>query len=66
MSQFVVEFDENGNPINDKIFTKTDFTKMENFILSFQPVTIITRRYASIDSFNAHIEIPTNRINNEI
>lgn len=66
MSQFTVEFDENGNPIMGRTLTKTDFKKMENFVLSFQPVTIITRRYASIDSFNAHIEIPTNRINNGI
>ena len=66
MSQFELEFDENGNPITGRIFTRTDFKKMENFVLSFQPVTIVTRRYASIDSFNAHIEIPTNRINNEI
>ena len=66
MSQFEVEFDENGNPIMGRTLTRTDFKKMENFVLSFQPVTIITRRYASIDSFNAHIEIPTNRINNEI
>lgn len=66
MSQFEVEFDENDNPIMGRTLTKTDFKKIENFLLSFQPVTIITRRYASIDSFNAHIEIPTNRINNEI
>lgn len=66
MSQFELEFDENGNPITGRTFTRTDFKKMENFVLSFQPVTIITRRYASIDFFNVHIEIPTNRINNEI
>ena len=66
MSQFEVEFDENGNPITGRTFTKNDFKKMENFVLSFQPVTIVTRRYASIDSFTAHIEIPTTRINNGI
>lgn len=66
MSQFELEFDANGNPIMGRTLTKTDFKKMENFVLSFQPVTIVTRRYASIDSFNAHIEIPTNRINNGI
>lgn len=66
MSQFELEFDENGNPIMGRTLTKNDFKKMENFVLSFQPVTIVTRRYASIDSFNAHIEIPTNRINNGI
>lgn len=66
MSQFELEFDENGNPITGRTFTRTDFKKMENFVLSFQPITIVTRRYASIDSFNAHIEIPTNRINNGI
>lgn len=66
MSQFEIEFDENGNPIMGRTLTKNDFKKMENFVLSFQPVTIVTRRYASIDSFNAHIEIPTNRINNGI
>lgn len=66
MSQFEMEFDENGNPIMGRTLTRTDFKKMENFVLSFQPVTIVTRRYASIDSFNAHIEIPTNRINNGI
>lgn len=66
MSQFELEFDENGNPITGRTLTKNDFKKMENFVLSFQPVTIITRRYASIDSFNAHIEIPTTRINNGI
>lgn len=66
MSQFEMEFDENGNPIMGRTLTKNDFKKMENFVLSFQPVTIVTRRYASIDSFNAHIEIPTNRINNGI
>lgn len=66
MSQFEVEFDENGNLIMSRTLTKTDFKKIENFLLSFQPVTIITRCYALIDSFNAHIEIPTNRINNEI
>lgn len=66
MSQFELEFDENGNPIMGRTLTKNDFKKMENFVLSFQPVTIVKRRYASIDSFNAHIEIPTNRINNGI
>lgn len=66
MSQFEMEFDENGNPIMGRTLTRNDFKKMENFVLSFQPVTIVTRRYASIDSFNAHIEIPTNRINNGI
>lgn len=66
MSQFELEFDENGNPIMGRTLTKNDFKKMENFVLSFQPVTIVTRRYASINSFNAHIEIPTNRINNGI
>ena len=66
MSQFEMEFDENGNPIRDRTLTRNDFKKMENFFLSFQPVTIVTRRYASIDSFTAHIEIPTNRINNGI
>lgn len=66
MSQFEVEFDENDNPIMGRTLTRTDFKKLTNFVLSFQPITIVTRRYASIDSFNAHIEIPTNRINNEI
>lgn len=66
MSQFEMEFDENGNPIMGRTLTKNDFKKMENFFLSYQPVTIITRRYASIDSFTAHIEIPTTRINNGI
>ena len=66
MSQFEMEFDENGNPVMDRTLTRTDFKKMENFFLSSQSVTIVTRRYASIDSFTAHIEIPTNRINNGI
>lgn len=62
MSQFEMEFDENGNPVMGRTLTKNDFKKMENFVLSFQPVTIVTRRYASIDSFTAHIEIPTNNL----
>lgn len=66
MSQFEMEFDENGNPVMGRTLTRNDFKKMENFFLSFQPVTIVTRRYASIDSFTAQIEIPTNRINNGI